>query len=399
VSRSRRVKRLILKGIATTRRFRFWFAAAVGAVIFFQIVAFSPKRLEEEGAPEEITPDALKPNYQDSFVSVTIPADRVPEYTVEGFQSVSSQSGVKQWRVQAERAFFYQADGIIHAREVNSEIYDAEGKITYVTSKEAKFFMTSKDLELFGDVKTTFPTGLETLSPYMLYQASNKDVTVPSAYPVEGHSVEPNPKTKGGLSDSESFDFRSKGMHYIGSVNCVDLLSEVVVHVKKKNPGRNPEITTIESDHAGIDRKKNIILFTMLEARADALRFVRITQPGMTSKSRRAEFRIHADPKKVRTMRAMDDVKIEEKPQLSSDYSSNPRRKTRSEKSRYATAGIAEFDSERNAIILRDYPQVYQDRDTITGETIIVYRDSDLVEVDQSNAFSEGNPEAPEEDL
>lgn len=368
-------------------------------LIFFQIIAFSPKRLEEEGAPEEITTEALKPAYEDSFVSVTIPADRVPEYTVEGFQSVSTQSGVKQWRIQADRAFFYQEDGIIHARVVHSEVYDADGKITVITSKEAKFFMTSKDLELFGDVKTVFPTGLETLSPYMLYQASSRNVRVPVAYPVEGKSINADPGTKGFSNKSETFDFRSKGLHYLGAANRVDLLSDVVVHVIKKNPGRNPEVTTIESDHAAIDRKKNVIVFTMLEARPDALRFVRITQPGMTSRSRRAEFRINANPEKVRTIRALDDVKIQEKPRFTADDRSNPRRSARSEKPRYATAGIAEFDSERNTIILRDYPQVYQDRDTITGETILVHRDSDLVEVNESNAFSEGTPDVPEENL
>jgi lipopolysaccharide export system protein LptA len=116
----------------------------------------------------------------------------------------------------------------------------------------------------------------------------------------------------------------------------------------------------------------------------------------MKSKSRRAEFRTVANPKrKIRTVRALDDVKIEERPKPTDGESVSDLRHSREAKVRYATAGIAEFDSDKNLIILRDYPQVYQDRDTITGETIIVHRDSDLVEVDQSNAFSEG--EAPEE--
>lgn len=398
MTRSFRVKRLILKGFATARRFRFWLAVGVGLIIFLQIVAFSPKRLEEEGAPEQITTEALRPVYADSFVTPTIPADRVPDYTVEKFQNVSTQGGVKQWKIRAERAFFYQDDGIVHARDVHSEVYDSEGKITVITSKEAKYFIASKDLELFGDVKTTFPTGLETLSPYMFYRATDKDITVPPAYPVEGRNVDPEPKTKGLVSGRESFDFRSKGLHYTGLNDRVDLISEVVVHIKKENTTQGPEITTLESDHATIDRMKNIITFSMLEARPDALRFVKISQPGMTSRSRRAEFRMNANPKKLRTMRAMDDVKIEEKVVYSSNSQQAPRRK-RSGNPRYATAGIAEFDSTRNTIILRDYPQVYQDRDTITGDTIIVHRDSDLVEVDQSNAFSEGSPESPEEDL
>lgn len=392
VERSFRFKRLILKGFATARRFRFWLAMGAGALIFFQIVAFSPTRLEEETAPSAITADTLRPNYTDSFVSPTIPKDRVPEYTVEGFQSVSAQSGVKQWLIRAEHAFFYQADGIVHARETYSELYDAQGHITYVTSKEAKYFMTSKNLELFVDVKTTFPTGLETLSPYLRYESATKDIIIPVIYPVEGHNVENDPKKK---KQMEHFDFRSKGLHYNGKEDRVNLLSSVVVRVKKQTP-KGQEITTIESDFAVIDRKKDKIFFTMLEERPADQRFVKISQPGMTSKSRRAEFLMNANPKRLRTVRALDDVKIVEHPQVPSDYASNPSRRKMSNEPRSATAGVAEFDSERNLILLSDYPQVYQDRDTITGETIIVHRDSDLVEVDQSNAFSEGNENEPD---
>jgi hypothetical protein len=182
-------------------------------------------------------------------------------------------------------------------------------------------------------------------------------------------------------------------MHYSGIEDRVELLSDVDVRVVKPDPKKATEVTTIDSDRATIDRKKDIIRFSMLEARPADLRFVKITQPGMTSRSRRAEFRINANPRKLRSVRALDDVKIEERPKIADDASVAERRRAKGMKPRYATAGIAEFDSQKNLIILRDYPQVYQDRDTLTGETIIVHRDSDLVEVDQSNAFSEGDPE------
>jgi hypothetical protein len=363
-------------------------------LLFFQIVAFTPKKLEEEGAPEAITHEALKPHEVDSFVAPTIPANQVPEYTFDGFQYVSIQSGVKQWRIQAERAYLYQTEGIVHAREVTSEIYDVDGQITHVVSREAKYFMQTRDLELFGDVTTTFPTGLETKSPYMLYEAKTRDITVPIAYPVEGRSVPPtDPKLVKDKPATERLEFRSKGMRYSGATDVAYLISDVHVRIMNEKP-QGTEVTTIDSDRAEIDRRKNIGKFSMLEARPSDQRFVKIAQPGMTSHSRRAEFRINADPKRLRTMRAIDDVKIEEKPTAPSDYATNARR--RPQITRYATAGIAEFDTEKNLIVLRDYPQVYQDRDTITGETIIVHRDSDLVEVDQSNAFSENAMEEEE---
>ena len=385
VERSFRAKRLILKTIATARRVRYWLAAVVGILIILQIVAFSPRRLEEEGAPAAIDAESLRPNYADSLVSPTIPQDRVPEYTVEGFHQVSTQAGTKQWLVEADRAFFYSIDGIVHARDVHADLYDAQGQITVVTSKEAKYFMATKNLELFGDVKTVFPTGLETLSPYLLYEAGTKNLSVPLAYPVDGRSV-PRPQDK----SNERFEFHSKGLRYDGHEDRADLLSEVNVRIFETNPKQGQEVTTIRSDHATIERKKNLIRFTMLEARPSELRFVKVDQPGMSSKSRRAEFRMDAVTRKLRSIRALDDVKIEERPQLAGDASPAERKRARNAKPRYSTSGIAEFDGRKNLIILRDYPQVYQDRDTITGETIIVHRDSDLVEVDQSNAFSEG---------
>lgn len=383
-------KRLILKAIATARRFRFWLAAGVAAILFFQIVAFTPKRLEEETAPEAITQQDLKPREEEgSFVAPTLPQDEVPEYTVDGFQYVSIENEVKQWRLEAERAYFYQAEGIVHARDVKADLYDEAGNKTIVTSKEAKYFMISRNLELFGDVHTIFPVGIEARSQYMHYAAEVKEVSVPVSYPVDGNSVATEGKR-------EKFEFRSKGLKYRGNVDLLYLLSEVNMRIIKETPNRGTEVTHVDSDQAEVDKKNNIAKFSMFEARPPELRFVKITQPGMTSHSRRAEFRINSSEKKLRTIRALDDVKIVEKPPVPSDYATNARRRSKEARSRYATAGIAEFDTEKNLIVLRDYPQVYQDHDTITGETIIVHRNSDLVEVDQSNAYSEGQDQEEE---
>ena len=57
---------------------------------------------------------------------------------------------------------------------------------------------------------------------------------------------------------------------------------------------------------------------------------------------------------------------------------------------RYGTGGRADFDTRRNVIVLSQYPQVYQDNDTITGDIILVHRDTDVVEVEHSNAYSQG---------
>jgi LPS export ABC transporter protein LptC len=372
------------------RQLRFWLAATLGAMVFVQIIAFSPRRLDDETLEGPIPAEALRPEIEpDSIVLPSIPEDRIPEYTVDGFQTVSIQEGVRQWKIQAEKAFFYKEDGIVHARVVQADIYDEQARITDVRSAEAKYIMESKDLELFKDVVSRFPTGLKTNSQYLRYRTSDRSIEIPVAYPVHGESFDPAaPQTV----PTERFEFRSRGMRYDGKQDQIHLLSNVNVRVMRKTP-RGTETTTIESDYAKVDRAKGVISFDMLEARPDELRFVRISQPGMTSRSRKAEFEMDSTTKRLKNVRAIDDVKITEKPALIQDESVNIRRRGVTPSSRYATAGIAEFDSARNVIILMDYPQVYQDHDTITGDTIIVHRATNVVEVDQSNAFSRG--EAP----
>ena len=59
---------------------------------------------------------------------------------------------------------------------------------------------------------------------------------------------------------------------------------------------------------------------------------------------------------------------------------------------KYATGGRADFDSTHDVIKITEFPQCYQDNDTVTGDIIIMHRDTDLVEVEHSNAFSQGTP-------
>jgi lipopolysaccharide export system protein LptA len=58
------------------------------------------------------------------------------------------------------------------------------------------------------------------------------------------------------------------------------------------------------------------------------------------------------------------------------------------EDKKYGTSGRADFDSNHNTIVLTVLPQVYQSNDTVTGESITLYRDSDIVDVAFSNSFS-----------
>jgi lipopolysaccharide export system protein LptA len=60
---------------------------------------------------------------------------------------------------------------------------------------------------------------------------------------------------------------------------------------------------------------------------------------------------------------------------------------------RYATSGQADFDTHRDIILLTQFPQVYQGEDTATGDIILMHRDTDVIEIEHSNSFSQGHGE------
>jgi lipopolysaccharide transport protein LptA len=105
-------------------------------------------------------------------------------------------------------------------------------------------------------------------------------------------------------------------------------------------------------------------------------KFVHITQPRFKVRSRRVDLEYGSVIRELHLMTAFEDVFLQEVGELKS--------------LRYGTSGRADFDTKRNVIILKDFPQVYQDQDTVTGDVIIMHRDSDIVEVEQSNAFNDG---------
>lgn len=354
-------------------------AFGLGFVIFIQIIAFSPTRLEEDAPPPEMKESDLMPVSKNSKVLPTLPQDRVPEYTVEGFQYVSLAAGMKQWKINADHAYFYQKEGIAHTQVVRAIVYDKDGKETHIDGDEAKYYFNTSDLEVFGNVVTTFADGMKTKSEYMKYESSTRKVEIPSSYLVEGWSD--------ASKNKDTLQFEALGMSYQEVLQKAELLSQVKV-LAKRNEGKpgGPEKTTIISDRATVDRNKSLVSFYMADQNAAKIRLVEIQQPGMKCEARRAEFKYGAKEKQLRTVKAFEEVKIEEIPQMSLDYKNNPR--VKAPLKRYATAGLAEFDTTKNLIILRDFPQVYQDRDTITGEVIILHRLSNLVEVEQSNAVS-----------
>jgi LPS export ABC transporter protein LptC len=367
-------------------RWRAALFVMVAAFIAAQIVILSPAPLEiSEG--DQLLPEELLPENEAAQTLATgIPTGRIPEYSVVNFDYISTQGSQKQWKLLAAKAHMYNAEKLVHARNITANLFDAQGQATVITGLEAKYFMDQRDLEIFGDVKAVFPDGFTVRSQYMRYLPGVRKIEVPTAYPVHG---EDDPAAK-----SQTLSFDSAGFLFEMASSEILLPQAVRVAMKKAAPGDHTnrgvaDQTTIDSDRCVIHRLKNRANFTMYPTRALEQQFVQINQPTLYAKSRRADLRYGDYSKVLQYMTLHDDVFIQEKNEGEAE---GPRKQSASAESslRYATGGRADFDSRKNVIVLREFPQVYQDKDTVTGEVIVVHRDTDIVEVEHSNAFSEG---------
>ena len=303
------------------------------------------------------------------IIAPGVPVDQIPQYSIRDFRYLSSKGTVRDWKLLAKKANVYQPESMVHGYSVKSYLYDSSGDTTIVTGREAKYFINARGLEIFGDVKAVFSDGFTIYSDYLKYEPTTNSFHIPNGLPVRG----------AGMSDtSKEMTFSSMGLDFDRKRDVIDLHDLVKFTVIKKDEknGGLPTTTTIESDAAQIFRGKKQAFFEMSKKRKSSERFVRIRQPDLRVKARTVKLDYGDYSKVLNYMTAYEDVLVQELGD--------------SETPRYSTSGQVDFDTRQNLIILSKFPQVYQGDDTVTGETVRIFRDNDIVEVDRSNAFNEG---------
>jgi len=341
---------------------------ALACFIILEVVALNPAPLEEKASTsaepfftEEEAMESLSTSQKP--LAPGIPTDRVPDYHTEQYRYISLQGTLKQWKMQAESANVYNKEKIVHSKDVTIELFDSSDKITLVTSQEAKYYFNDKEVELFGNVNITLPDGFKIKSEYLKYLTPTKILDIPTKYFVEG---------KGHSQDGKrDLFFTSMGMMFDQNKNLVDLRSQT--HFEMTRIERNNETTVIVSDTCRIDRNAQIATFKMNYDKA----YTKLNQPNLYVQSRKMDLFYSGSSELLEYLFAKDDVYIEE--------SKNGK------KVKTGTCQLAKFDNKKNFIIMTQFPQVYQDKNTVTGDRIIMDRDHDLIEVEQSNAFSNGN--------
>ena len=362
-----------------TQRFRSIILMCIVSFVAIQILFFSPNALDSDKkkiAAFELDPEILSHNFEEDRIDFQLSGKKIPEYNINDFEYNSAQKGVRQWKMTADKAILYHQENLILGRKINAFLYNPDGTFTHILGNLAKYNTEIKELEVFGDTETEFPDGFKVYSQYVKYFPQIRNIDIPTKYPTSG---------TGRDETNKIIEFTSMGFKFDMENNNILLPHQVNVKIQSE---KSSETTNISSDVCEIFRNEKNAYFSMNSTKPLDEQYVVITQPSLFVKSRKAHFSYGRstlstekqsgnEKNSIDSLIAEDDVYLEEENQGLDQ--------------RYGTSGIARFVSSKNQIILEKFPQLYQNQDTITGEVIILHRDTDLVEVKNSNAYNQGN--------
>ncbi len=285
-------------------------------------------------------------NDSDQILPVGIPKDVTPAYSLRNFDFFITSENQPQLKITAKKSNFYSEEALVHARE--STVTLQNGAI--VDSKEILYNAPKAEVRFFGEVVISMPDGAVIRTDYM---KANLRPFLTLFIPKE-NAISGLREDSGGR-----IEFKAFGLTYSDQADkVVQLSSKVELKIR--------DTQQIQSDLASLNFRANRLNFKMDEQKNFDRQFVQVHQTNLEMKSRVLEVQLKGSA--LEKISALNDVTIREK-------------------SFYSTCGKAVFHERQNKIELSEFPQVYQQSDTITGDLIIYSRNDDSIEVKQSNAI------------
>ena len=332
-------------------------------LVFVQIWIFWPSSFHPA---EPVQPTLDSPpgprTAEKRFSGFDPPEGATPDYSIDGVHYISVLKGVRQWQLTATDADFYSAQQWVHARSVKAELFNGEGPSIHLEGKNARYSLATRDLDIGGDVVARFPDGSTLRTELLEFRPALKRISVPLTYRVRG---------TGPQGSENRLRFEGFGLEGRIDSEVMELRDRAFIEVRTLDP-KEPA-TQSWASRAVYRRKEGVMdLFSGSEP-------VRMEQGTLRSSASRMQVglpRKGIDP----SFEAQEEVRIEEWKDLK--RSATPYR--------LSTSGRARFDPGTQQVVLTEYPQVYQDGDTMTGEVIRILRKEDQVEIDNPNAFTTG---------
>jgi lipopolysaccharide transport protein LptA len=336
----------------------------MGLLLFFvaHLLLLSPASLEEDFTGMRVIhpKDLLSFLRNDPESLATLPFLRSipPSYSARDGVLFSTENGKPKFKLLSRKTNLYQQHQVAHIREARVFLDDG----TEITSKEALYDILKHEVTFLGEVQGRFKAGAEIHSERaILSMKPVMHLFIPTDEAV--HGKKPN------LASPVFFD--SMGLDYSEADKTIRLLSKVRVRVARNKP------LEVVADHCDLLHSGSLLSFWMDDSRIIEKQFVTATDPGMFLKSRRMEVKLQAG-RQVEEVLALQDVFFEDLGQT--------------EAQTQGTGGKGVYRVGENEITLSEFPQLYQDRDTVTGDTITYNRNSERVEVTQSNAIYNSSP-------
>jgi len=283
------------------------------------------------------------------------------KYSMTGVKYALLKKNHKDSLFYADNLVLLNKNNLMVADTAKIFLFDEAQKTTQIQSKKVFFKMSEKDLELKDNVYILFHDGVWVRTSSAFYNVKEEKFSSKDYFWGE------TPKTQ---SDVISFS----GVGFEGSKKELKLTVLGQVKVKAKNYKTNQE-TNVFADRAMFDRQERKISFFM----DSPLKLVNAKQDTLNISSKIQTLFYDEKSSKIKKLQAEENVFIEE---------TDPKKASQGLKT--ATCELAEFEVLENKLILSKFPTVYQENDTLTGEVITFYRDKNIVEVLQANAYHEG---------
>ena len=280
-----------------------------------------------------------------------------PAYSLRDSTLFSTRFGTPEFKLKSRKMNVYQSEQVAHLRDPEALLQEQ----TTITAKEATYSLLDGKMTFRGSVHTSFSNGAEVFSEIVVIETKpTLKISIPRDHLVTGkkfHITTPITFTAYGLEYGEKDEKR------------VHLLSAVVVKVS----GRQP--TEIRSDQAEFSGNENRFLFFMNPDRIIEHQFVTVKESDLNLRSRKLELKLGSG-NTLQEITALQDAWFQDRHGVDQETE--------------GTGGKAIYSLDRHQIVLSEFPQLYQDHDTVTGDLITYHRDTDTVEVTESNAIYNG---------
>jgi len=284
--------------------------------------------------------------------------DAAPNYSARDGTLYLSEEGRPKLKWISKKLNLFQANQIAHIRDSQVALEDG----TRINSNEALYDIRKSRIIFAGNVESTFKTGAVIQSEIAYLDTKpSLHLWIPLTEKVQGR--------KTNLASPVLFE--SQGLDYSDSDHVLQLLSEVKVKVSGTSP------LQIASDRCAFLHDQDLLRFSMDDSKIIEKQFIEATDPKLLLRSRKLEVKLQTG-RQIEEIIALQDVFFED--------TTHPDAPTQ------GTGGKGVYRVKDQEITLTDFPQLYQDRDTVTGDLITYNRKTERVEVTQSNAIYNAKP-------